>query len=218
MKYVCISASNIEPARQNSASTHTCELIGELLGAQDLAAEVVILPLLDYEMRPCRMCGQCFESGYCTREDAFNQVYRAMIAADAVFLVCPYYAPIPSKVMVLMEKLEEIAFLKYCADSNHHTPLFHKPVGIIAHGGQTEGSETLAYYKTALLDPLANALGSVQMRVIGAGEQWPNGVTFGIRSIAMRPGSIFVDITQDWEAVRARLSPLVTNVVESISP
>jgi multimeric flavodoxin WrbA len=217
MKYTCISAANIEPARANSASTHACELIRDLLVEQDCDAQVTILPLIDYELRSCRMCGQCLASGFCARDEAFNAVYRAMIAADAVFLVCPHYAPLPSKVMVLMEKLEEIAFLNYCADQNCHLPLYHKPVGIVAHGGRIEDAAALAYYQTALLDPLAMDLESVQMRVTGAGEGWPKGVVFGIRTIAMRPGSIFVDITQDWDAVRLRLVPLVVNVVANLA-
>ncbi len=217
MKYSLISASNIEPARANSASTHACALIGSLLAEQDGDAQVTILPLIDYELRPCRMCGQCFTSGFCARDEAFNAVYRAMIAADAVFLVCPHYAPLPSKVMVLMEKLEEIAFLHYCADANCRLPLYRKPVGIVAHGGRIEDAGALAYYQTALLEPLAMDLASVQMRVIGAGADSPKGVVFGIETLAMRPGSIFVDITQDWEAIRARLVPLVANVVASLA-
>lgn len=217
MKYTCISASNIEPARANSASTHACELIRDLLAKQDRYAQVTILPLIDYELRPCRMCGQCFDSGFCTRDEAFNAVYREMIAADAVFLVCPHYAPLPSKMMVLMEKLEEIAFLNYCADQNCRLPLYQKPVGIVAHGGRIEDAGALVYYQTALLEPLAMDLASVQMRVIGAGEESPKGVVFGIKTIAMRPDSIFVNITQDWEAVRLHLAPLVANVAGSLA-
>jgi hypothetical protein len=215
LKYTCISASNIEPARANSASTHTCELIRDLLAEQDRDAQVTIMPLIDYELHPCRMCGQCFTGGFCTRDEAFNAVYRAMIAADAVFLVCPHYAPLPSKVMILMGKLEEIAFLNYCADQNCRLPLYQKPVGIVAHGGRIEDAGALAYYQTALLEPLAMDLASVQMRVIGAGEESPKGVVFGIKTIAMRPDSIFVDITQDWEAICLRLAPLVANVAGS---
>ena len=37
---------------------------------------------------------------------------------------------------------------------------------------------------------------------------------FRIRAIAMRPGSIFVDITHDWDAIRQRLAPLAANVVK----
>jgi hypothetical protein len=88
---------------------------------------------------------------------------------------------------------------------------------IKAHGGRIEDAGALAYYQTALLEPLAMDLASVQMRVTGAGVESPKGVVFGIKTIAMRPGSIFVDITQDWEAIRLRLVPLVANVVGSLA-
>jgi multimeric flavodoxin WrbA len=214
MKIVCISASNIRPAREHSASTHACELIRDQLAEFGTSITVEIVPLIDYAMKPCRMCGECLPMLRCTQDEAFNQVHSRLQAADAVFLVCPHYAPLPSKVMIMLEKLEEMAYLKYCQDNTCHTPLYGKPIGIIAHGGQTE--EALPYYKTALLDPLANAFASVQMRVIGAGEQWPNGVAFGIQSLSQTPGSIFVTIEHDWHAIRQRIQPLVGNVIAAV--
>lgn len=214
MKIVCVSASNILPARQYSASTRTCELIREHLGEIDPSITVEIVSLIDYAMKSCRMCGECLPTLRCSQDEAFNQVHDQLQSADAVFLVCPHYAPIPSKVMIMLEKLEEMAYLKYCQDNTYRTSLHCKPIGIIAHGGQTE--EALPYYKSALLDPLANAFTSVQMRVIGAGQGWPNGVAFGIQSLTLPPGSIFVTIDHDWEAIRARIRPLVENVVRAI--
>jgi NAD(P)H-dependent FMN reductase len=214
MKVVCLSASNIKPARQHSASTHTCELIRNLLVEIQPSIEVEIVPLIDYAMKPCRMCGECLPTLRCSQDEDFNQVHDRLQSAEAVFLVCPHYAPIPSKVMILLEKLEEMAYLKYCQDNTSVTPLHGKPIGIIAHGGQTE--EALPYYKNALLDPLANAFASVQMRVIGAGEQWPNGVTFGIESLTMPTDSIFVTIEHDWQVIRQRIQPLVENVIAAI--
>jgi multimeric flavodoxin WrbA len=194
MKIVCISASNISPARQNSASTRTCELIRDQVAELNPSIEVEIVPLIDYPMKSCRMCGECLPTQRCSQDQAFNQVHDRMQSADGIFLVCPHYAPIPSKVMILLEKLEEMAYLEYCQDNTYLTPLHGKPIGIIAHGGQTE--EALPYYKTTLLDPLANAFASVQMRVIGAGERWPNGVA--------------------WQAIRQRIQPLVENVLAAI--
>ena len=214
MNIVCISASNVQPARQHSASTVTCELIREQILAAEASSQVEILPLIDYALKPCRMCGECLPTACCSQDEAFNRLHTKMQAADALFLVCPHYAPIPSKVMIMLEKLEEMAYLNYCQDNAYHTPLYGKPIGIIAHGGQTE--EALPYYKTALLDPLANAFASVQLRVIGADEAWPNGVTFGIQNLSMPADSIFVTIDHDWEAIRARIKPLVDNVVGSI--
>ncbi len=46
MQIICISASNVESARENSASTRTCELIQELAQAE-CDAQVTILPLID---------------------------------------------------------------------------------------------------------------------------------------------------------------------------
>ena len=214
MKVVCLSASNISPARQVSASTRTCELIRDQLAEEQASFDVEIVPLIDYAMKPCRMCGECLPTLRCSQDEAFNQVHTQMQSADAVFLVCPHYAPIPSKVMILLEKMEEMAYLNYCQDNTFLTPVYGKPIGIVAHGGQTE--EALPYYKTALLDPLANAFASVQMRVIGAGEQWPNGVTFGIKGLTMPKDTIFVTIEHDWQVIRQRIRPLVENVIAAI--
>jgi len=214
MKVACLSASNISPARKHSASTRTCELIREQLAEIQPSIQVEIVPLIGYALKPCRMCGECLPTLRCSQDEAFNQVHDRLQSADAVFMVCPHYAPIPSKVMILLEKLEEMAYLKYCQDNTFRTPLHGKPIGIIAHGGQTE--EALPYYKTALLDPLASAFASVGMRVIGASEQWPNGVTFGIQSLKMPSDSIFVTIEHDWQVIRQRIQPLVENVIAAI--
>ncbi len=119
MKVLCISCSNIEVAREHSASTRACELVGDLLREESL-------PGLEIEVLP------------------------------------------------------------------------------------------LPYYQNALLDPLAGALASVGMRPIGGGEGWPNGVNFGIKSLAKWPDSIFVDIHHDWMEVRERIQPLVSNVLTEV--
>jgi multimeric flavodoxin WrbA len=173
---------------------------------------VEILPLIDYEMKPCRMCGKCLKTERCARDEAFNQVFEKMIAADAIFVVVPHYAPLPSKLMMLFEKMEEIAFMNWCANAEYRFPLYQKPAGVIGHGGQVATDEVLAYYKRMLVEPVAAALGSVAMRVIGAGEDGPNGVAFGIRSINKREDSIFIDIQHDWDEVRRRIAPLVRQV------
>ncbi len=213
MKITCISASNIEPAREHSASTRTCELIRDLAQAEG-DAQVTILPLIDYEMKPCRMCGKCLEAGQCVCDTAFNQIYQRLAETDAVFVVCPHYAPLPSKLMMLLEKLEEICYLNWCQDQGYQTIVHQKPIGLVAHGGQS--TKAAAYYKTALLDPLALAFASVQMKVVGAGEQWPNGVAFGIKDLSLTPGSVFVTIKHDWDDIRGRLTPLVKNVLAQI--
>lgn len=211
MKILCISAANIEPARHTSASVRACELIRSII--QDdlkLPHQVEIMPLIEYRMQSCVMCGECLSAGRCTRDEAFNHVFDAMQRADAIFVVCPHYAPLPSKMMILLEKLEEMAFLNFSTNRTYRSPFYGKPVGLVAHGGQT--AESLPYYKTALLDPLATAFASCSFKVVGTEEPWTNGVTFGITSLTMPKDSIFCAISHDWEDVRNRLAPLVRNV------
>jgi multimeric flavodoxin WrbA len=144
MKIVCISAANIEVARGNSASVRTCQLVGELFRALRPDAQIEVVPLLDYEMRSCIMCGGCVTTQRCVHDEAFNRVLEKMAAADAIFLVVPHYAPIPSKVMIMTEKMEEMCFLGWTADEKHYrAPLAEKPLGIIGHGGQNTTPEVL---------------------------------------------------------------------------
>jgi len=220
MRITCISASNVEPARDSSASTRACEMIRDIIIAErgsDMELEIV--PLIDYEMGSCRMCGACLAAGKCVRDDAFNEIHAHFSNSDAVFLVCPHYAPLPSKVMILLEKMQEIWYLNWCRNSDYRAPYYRHPIGLVAHGGQT--AEALPYYRQTLLIPLANAFASVQMKVAGAGEEWTTGAAFAIQSLVPSADSIFVTITHDWDDVRKRLLPLVRNVlslVESACP
>lgn len=212
MQYACISAANIEPAKNHSASVRTCAMIRDLIQEEDPAARVEIVPLVDYKLKPCKMCGKCLKSQRCVHDEAFNQVFEKMIAADALFVVVPHYAPLPSKLMILTEKMEEIAYLNWCMDNRYRFPLTGKPAGVIGHGGQPTTDEVVAYYLRMLVEPVAMALRSVSMKVVGVDDQSPHGAAFGIQTLTQPPGSIFVDITHDWPDVRRRITPLVRQV------
>lgn len=214
MNLLCISASNIEPFRAQSASTRACRLFAELAAGMRPGLQSEVLALIDYELTPCRMCAACLETGRCCRDEAFNQVHARMQAADALLLVVPHYAPFPSKVMMLLEKLQEMAFLNYCRDEGYRSPLAGKPVAVVGHGGQTE--QALPYFLKALVEPLAKALEGVGMRPVGAGADSPYGAAFGIRSLRMPAGGVFCEIEHDWDGVKSRLQPLVENLVKAI--
>ena len=213
-RFACISASNVSTARRQSTSTRACELISDLLLTQDATHHVDIISLGDYDLNPCCMDGNCFVTGECERDPAFNRVYDCLKKADGIFLVCPHYAPFPSKLMMLLEKLEEIAYLNSSANPEYVFPLSGKPVGLIAHGGQ--GDHAVPYYQQALLEPLTNAFGSLRMPVVSAGGEWPTGVAFGVESINSQTDSVFVQVNHDWTSIRTRLMPLVTAVISAV--
>jgi hypothetical protein len=212
MKFVCISAANIEVARNHSASVRTCQLAGSILAFECPGASIEVVPLIDFDMKPCRMCGECVEFLRCTRDTAFNRVFEKMMSAQGLLVVVPHYAPLPSKLMMLLEKMQEMAYLGWCNDeTNFRFPLSGVPIAIIGHGGQT-APEALEYYQRTLVEPVAGAFAGCGLRIVGAGAQASHGVSFGIQSLKKVPGSIFVDIQHDWDDIRGRITPLVKNL------
>lgn len=217
MIVTCIAASNVKGMGERSASIRACRMVGELIAERVPAGAIVeTVEMAEYDLRPCVMCGQCVKEGRCIYDSAFNAVFEKMKRSDALFMVVPHYAPIPSKLMMLFEKLQELGFLYYLAGKSGF-PLVGKPVGIIAHGGQPESEETLTYYKNELLKPVANTLASVGVKIIGAGEDWPRGITFGIADMIRTEGKLLPDFTHDWDQIRSRVSPLVEAVIKTVA-
>jgi len=63
-----------------------------LKGAEEEGAEVKILRLTDYEVKPCRGCAVCLlQERDCTIEDDANFIFEAMAASDGIILGVPCY-------------------------------------------------------------------------------------------------------------------------------
>jgi hypothetical protein len=171
-----------------------------------------IIRLVDFEPSPCIGCGRCFDRDECVHDDAFNFIYRALCQSDALFIVSAHYAPLPAKLSMLLEKIEQLAFLKRYHNESYRSPLFGQPVGIVAHGGATE--ETYRYYQGLVIDSIWNALSwPVEMKVVGVDEKQPRGVTFPVKTVGKADGSVFPVQEYDWEDIRTRLAPLVDGVI-----
>ena len=213
MFVVCISASNIKHARDKSTSLKVCRLIKEMVDkATDYKAEIEIIPVVDYEFQACIGCGECFKKDECVNDDDFNRIYAILSKADALFIVSAHYAPIPAKLSMLLEKIEQLAFLKKFNDKTYHCALFGKPVGIIGHGGG-EG-DLYKQYKTPVIDSIWNALSyPVEMNIIGVDNEQHRGVVFPVGSVKRESKSIFPIQEYDWNDIESRLRPLVSNVV-----
>ncbi|OGO07551.1 MAG: hypothetical protein A2Y92_00535 [Chloroflexi bacterium RBG_13_57_8] len=115
-------------------------------------------------------------------------------------------------ISMLLEKIEQLAFLKRFNDEKFRSPLFGKPVGIIGHGGGTE--EICKYYKEPVIDSIWNALSyPVEMNIIGIDNEQPRGVTFPVKNVRKDIKSIFPVQEYDWGDIELRLSTLVHNVL-----
>jgi multimeric flavodoxin WrbA len=214
MRIVCISSSNIKHARENSTSVKACELIKNMIDKRihsEIDVETILL--VDYELKPCTGCGGCFKVNKCVYDDNFNKIYSLLSVADGLFIVSPHYAPIPAKLNILLEKVEQLAFLKRFNNEQYRSPLFGKPLGIVGHGGGTE--EIIKHYKIPVLDTITNALSyPVEMKVIGIDNGYPNGIVFPVKSVKKDKDCIFPIQEYDWQDIEYRLTPLVENFIE----
>jgi len=217
MIITCISTSNVKSMKDNSASTKVCNIVRDIIN-EDTGEEVKvnIVSLMEYDFKPCTMCAKCSDARKCINDEDFNEIYSLLQESDGIFLVVPHYAPIPSKLMMIMEKLQEHCFVGYCKDNNSKFSLHKKPVAIIGHGGQQTSEPVLKYYKKAILDLVANSLAGVGMKITAVNEEWPNGVTFGLKDMVMSEGSLLPDMVHDWDEIRTTIAPLVNNLLTEI--
>lgn len=211
MHLVCVSASNIRHARNYSTSLKICHLIRQLATEQLVSSPTVdIIALVDYELRPRIGCGACLRQGACTADPVFNELYTRLTHADGVFVVSAHYAPIPAKLCMLLEKIEQLAFLPRFHDEMHRSPLYQRPVGIIGHGGGTE--DIIESYRGPVLDTIANALSwPVEMNIIKIGQD--NGVAVPVKQVQRISDSIFPVQEYDWEDSKSRIESLVNAVL-----
>jgi multimeric flavodoxin WrbA len=213
---VCISGSNIKHAKEKSTSLKVCRLIETILNREtNKNITVQIIPLVEHELKPCVGCGKCYDQNQCAKDNVFNHIYGTLCSADALFIVAAHYAPIPSKLSMLLEKIEQIAFLKRFNQENYRSPLYRKPVGIIGHGGGTEEINKL--YRISVIDNIWNALSyPVEMNIIGLDNEQPRGITFPVKEVKKNPLSFFPIQDYDWTDIETRLIPLVHNVINQV--
>jgi len=219
MQITCISASNTVSKKDQSTSTRVCNLIKDQILEENEEIKVCIEPLMNYDLKPCILCGKCCDIDKCLYDENFNKLYRLVKSSDAIFFVVPHYSPIPSKLIMIFEKMNEILYANWIKDSTYLSPFKNIPIGIIGHGGMPETKETLDYYHNHLVIPIANTLRSLTFNVIGVDEVYQHGAVFGLKDdhcIKKDANHIFPNIIQDYEMIKKRIEPLVVNVLSKI--
>lgn len=199
MKIVCVSASNILHSGEQSTSLKICGKIIGLLESRAVSFKTV--DLRKFALSPCTGCGSCYKSRRCRWDKDFNRIYEMLAQADAVFFVSPHYAPIPAKLCMFLEKAEEISFLHWWREPAYQSELFGLPAGIISHGGG--GDWALSSYRAMVNDTIANALDTIQCRVIPWGR-WKTGLSLPVSRVGEGEGA-FPQQEYDWDALEAEL-------------
>lgn len=200
MKIICISASNMQHSGIDSVSMTICRKIGDMLRAEGVSSEII--DLRRYSLSPCTGCGGCFETKRCGHDADFNKIYERLVDADGVFFVSPHYAPVPAKLCMLLEKMEEITFLHWWKDNAYRSELYGKPAGIVSHGGGADWA--LKSYKAMVNDTIANALDTIQFKTVACGGDWSTGISLPVAAVRDN-GGIFPVQSYEWQAVEEKL-------------
>lgn len=213
MNAICLSASNItHSGTEGSTSWHICRIIADVLHEDGVRS--TLIDLRDYPLAPCTGCGHCYESRRCSNDAAFNEIYEHVIACDCVFIVSPHYAPIPAKLCMLLEKMEQITFLHWWKDNAYRAELSGIPTGIISHGGGSDWA--LESYHRMVNDTVANALATIQLKTIPFDTDGKAGISLPVREVKQGSG-IFPLQQYDWERLTASVRSYVRIVLAAAS-
>ena len=148
-------------------------------------------------------------------QQSFGFIEREVLrlASDGLFLVSPHYAPIPAKLSMVLEKMEEITFLHWWKDNTYQSEVYHLPVGIISHGGGSDWA--LNSYKAMVNDTIANALDTIQCKVIPHNSQWNTGISFPVQRV-LEKDDIFPIQEYDWHLIMRKLTEYTEMVLKEI--
>ena len=208
MKITCISGSNILNSTSESTSLQLCAVIAQIAARKHISCEII--DLRNYVLSPCTGCGCCYNTRRCHMDAGFNEIYEKLTLSDCIFFISPHYAPIPAKVSMLLEKMEQITFLHWWNDNSYRSELYHLPAGIISHGGGAQWA--LKSYKAMVNDTIANALETIQCRVIPFDSEWNTGISLPISKIE-ETDSIFPVQRYDWDSIRQKLEEYIEIVL-----
>ena len=216
MKILCVSCSNVVNKKKDSASTKVCELVAEIAHSRQESIAVEIIKLVDHKLTNCIFCGQCVKDERCVYDEDFNQIYQKMKGSDGIILAVPFYSVIPSKLIVIMEKVNQLIYTAWLKNSESAFSLHRKKIAVIAHGGSVlhKNPETVKVYRSLLLKPLNYSLTSLGFDVVGLDGDDVKGTLFGVEGYINRDDVIFPDMVHNWTAIRETISPLVNKLIE----
>lgn len=207
-KAVCISASNRIHSKEKCFSYRVSEMISGVLARENISCRIV--DLRKEHLTPCEECGRCYHDRRCHSDDAFNRIYEEMTGADYLFFVSPHYAPIPARLCMVLEKMEQITFLHRWQKADCQSELYGKLAGIVSHGGG--GEQALAEYKDMVNNTIANALAAIQVKVVPYSSGWNTGIALPVRETVQNDG-IFPVHEYDWKRIEEMIAAYVEVMV-----
>ena len=173
---LCISASNRINSKTRTNSYRKCKTILNEAGKHIPDMQSEIIEMQNHSLNPCVDCSKCLHSKRCAIDDAFNYIYEKIIACDVLFIVSPHYAPIPEKLIMVMEKMGQIVSIRSSKDKSYQSESYGIKTAIITHGATAVNEEAQKRKKGILNDPIAVGLHGSQLNIIPFDDEWNTGI------------------------------------------
>lgn len=206
---VCILASNRMEEQGKSISYYICKMIFATLDKKGIPCE--LLNLKNYALLPCTGCGACHGKERCRKDKEFNRLYEEISTADYIFFVSPQNIPIPAKLCMFFEKMEQITFLQ---ENNYfgQLELQGRLAGIISYGkGDRWTSENC---KMMVNDTISNILNSLGLKVVPYNSKWNTGILLTVRNMSTGNETLLVK-EQDWKMMEETVRRYVEVIVQT---
>lgn len=118
--------------------------IETMLTGLHLGHEFDFIRMAETRIEGCTACqgcvvGRCVQPA--TEYDSFQNVFDRLIGADIIMVVTPVYAPIPSRLTAVMERLLSISYYSH-EMGKLERPLKGKPTAIISYDSGKISDET----------------------------------------------------------------------------
>ncbi len=108
-------------------------VIEKMISGLSVSHQFEILHMADHKVESCIACHQCAKNGRCilpeSNTDCYQEIVDKFINADAIFIITPVYAGIPSRLTALFERMTSVLFDAGLINSDKN-PLLNKKVGI----------------------------------------------------------------------------------------
>ena len=115
--------------------------IEDMLTGLPLGHELDFIRMADARINGCDSCFICGEEKACVIKDDFAPILAKLSDADAIFILTPVYAPIPSKLTALFERLTSLLFASQLMNTTQN-PLHGKPAAIFSYYSSGIADET----------------------------------------------------------------------------
>lgn len=106
--------------------------IADALLQLNLAHEINFIKMAELCIQGCTSCYECAKSKKCILDDDFEEVYNQLKDADAIFIIVPVYAMIPSRLTALFERFTSLLFATGLMNTDGN-PLLNKPTAIFSY-------------------------------------------------------------------------------------